>query len=110
MQWWMNGVNYKYVISGKPLLSLPANIPIIFELTVLLSAFAAFFGMLLFNRLPELHHSVFSSRRFRRATTDRFFIAIEARDPAFDEEETRRFLAGLGGSEPEPLEEEEDAV
>jgi len=105
MQWWMNAVNYPYVVSGKPFLGLPANIPIIFELTVLLSAFGAFFGMLIFNRLPELHHSVFSSPRFRRATTDRFYIAIEARDPAFDEEETRRFMAGLGGSEPEALRE-----
>ena len=36
MQWWMNAVNYPVNVSGKPLFSLPANIPITFELIVLL--------------------------------------------------------------------------
>ena len=44
MQWWMNAVNYPMIISGKPYFSLPANVPIIFELLVLLHAFAAFGG------------------------------------------------------------------
>ncbi|MBN2328028.1 MAG: DUF3341 domain-containing protein, partial [Candidatus Omnitrophica bacterium] len=38
MQWWMNAVDYPIIISGKPLFSLPANIPVAFELTVLFSA------------------------------------------------------------------------
>jgi hypothetical protein len=105
MIWWMNAHNYPYIISGKPLNSIPSYIPIMFELTVLLSAFAAVFGMLGLNLLPELWHVVFSSRRFRRATTDRLFISIEARDPMFHPEETRRFLESLGGVQVEPLEE-----
>jgi hypothetical protein len=96
MQWWMNAVDYPFVISGKPLFGLPANIPVIFELTVLLSAFATFFGMWGLNGMPRLHHPLFSSRRFRRATQDRFFIVIEARDPKFRLEETREFLVSLG--------------
>jgi hypothetical protein len=35
MQWWMNAFDYPILISGKPLFSLPANIPVTFELTVL---------------------------------------------------------------------------
>src|SRR3954466_1914970 len=31
MQWWMMAHDYKYFISGKPLFSLPAFIPVIFE-------------------------------------------------------------------------------
>ena len=38
MQWWMNAVDYPLLISGKPLFSLPANIPVTFELTILLRA------------------------------------------------------------------------
>ncbi|NOX56479.1 MAG: DUF3341 domain-containing protein, partial [Planctomycetes bacterium] len=49
LQWWTNAVDYPLVISGKPFFSLPANIPVIFELTVLFSAFAAFFGVLALN-------------------------------------------------------------
>lgn len=98
MQWWMNAVDYPFLISGKPLFGLPANIPIMFELTVLFSAFATFFGMWGLNGMPKLYHPLFTSRRFRRATQDRFFIVIEARDPQFEAERTRAFLASLGSS------------
>jgi hypothetical protein len=98
MIWWMNGVDYPFVISGKPLFGLPAAIPITFELTVLLSALSTFFGMWLSNGLPRLSHPLFSNERFRRATADRFFIVIEARDPSFDRTKTREFLASLGGT------------
>ncbi len=37
MQWWTNAVDYPLNISGKPLFSLPANIPVTFELIVLFS-------------------------------------------------------------------------
>src|ERR1700749_1631828 len=30
-QWWTSSVDYPWLISGKPLFSLPANIPITFE-------------------------------------------------------------------------------
>ena len=40
MQWWMNAVDYPWVISGKPIWSIPANIPVAFEMTVLFSVFA----------------------------------------------------------------------
>ncbi|MBL8854802.1 MAG: DUF3341 domain-containing protein, partial [Planctomycetaceae bacterium] len=37
---------YPFLISGKPLFSLPANIPVTFEVIVLSSAFATLFGSL----------------------------------------------------------------
>ncbi len=105
MQWWMNAVDYPLVISGKPLFGLPANIPVTFELTILLSALATFFGMWGLNGMPRLYHPVFKSRRFRRATSDRFFIVIETADTLFDRHETRAFLESLGGTAVEELEE-----
>lgn len=104
MQWWVNAVDYPLIISGKPLFSIPANIPITFEVTILLSALTAFVGMLAFNGLPQLYHPVFQSERFKRVTCDRFFISIEARDPKFRSEETRSFLAALGAAHVESLE------
>ncbi|MCK6447847.1 MAG: DUF3341 domain-containing protein [Planctomycetes bacterium] len=94
-QWWSNAVDYPFKISGKPLFGIPANIPVTFEFTVLLSAFAAFFGMLVLNKLPELHRPVFESQRFRRATDDRYFLAIEANDPLFDAKRTSELLQKL---------------
>jgi hypothetical protein len=98
MQWWMNAVDYPFIISGKPLFGIPANVPIMFELTVLLSAFAAFFGMWILNDLPRWYHPLFTNKRFRRATQDRFYIVVEAKDPKFNLETTRSFLVSLGGT------------
>jgi len=83
---------YPYLISGKPLNSLPAYIPPIFELTILFSAFGAVFGMLLLNNLPMLYNPLFRSHRFKRATDDRFFVVIETADVKYDEVETVKLL------------------
>jgi len=98
LQWWTNAVDYPVISSAKPLFSLPANIPIAFELIVLFSAFAAFGGALVLSRLPQFWHPVFSAERFRRATTDAFFLSIEATDPQFDLAGTGQLLASLGAT------------
>ena len=46
LQWWTNTIDYPFVVSGKPLFSLPATIPVTFEVTILAAAGTAFFGML----------------------------------------------------------------
>ena len=105
MQGWMNGVDYKFLISGKPFFSVPASIPVAFELTILLSAFGAFGGMLALNGLPKMFNPLFRSDRFRRATADRFFISIEGRDRRFDAPANARFLRDIGANAIEVIEE-----
>jgi len=102
-QWWTNTIDYPFVVSGKPLFSLPANIPVTFEVIILFSAFTAFFGMLVLNGLPRLAQPVFRSERFRRATADRFFLMIEAADGRFEVEKTRSFLSAVGAVHVEDL-------
>jgi mono/diheme cytochrome c family protein len=92
VQWWTNAVDYKYITSGKPFWSVAANIPIAFELTVLFSALTAFFGMLIANGLPKPSSPFDRIRHFARSTDDRFFLAIEAADPKYDEADTRKLL------------------
>jgi len=99
---WVTG--YPFLISGKPLLSFPAFVPVMFELTILLSALTAAFGMLAFNQLPELYHPLLKHPGFGRATDDRFFISIEARDPQFLRSKTGEFLKSLGASSVEVVE------
>lgn len=105
MMWWMNGVDYPIIIGGKPGAWLPSMIPVMFELTILLSAFGAVFGMLGINQLPRHHHPVFYSDRFEKATDDRFFISIEAKDDKFDLVKTKELLASLHPSNLEFIEE-----
>lgn len=96
LQWWTNAVDYPLLISGKPLFSLPANIPITFELIILFGALAAFGGAIVFCNLPRLHHPLFACDEFRRVTTDAFFLAVDAADPKFDAAATADLLRSLG--------------
>lgn len=90
---------YPVVVHGKPtsFFTTPAFFPIMFELTVLFSAFTTVFALLIFSQLPKWYHPLFNWERFSRATNDGFFLVIEARDPKFSESKTREFLEGLGG-------------
>ncbi|MFK7789161.1 MAG: DUF3341 domain-containing protein [Phycisphaeraceae bacterium] len=88
---------YTYLISGKPLNSLAGYIPVIFELTIMFSAYTAVFAMFLLNKLPLMSNPLLKSKRFRRATDDRFFIAIDARDAQFDAQQSAEFVKNLPG-------------
>ncbi|MEC8719866.1 MAG: DUF3341 domain-containing protein, partial [Verrucomicrobiota bacterium] len=81
---------------GKPLFSPMFPFPVVYEMTILLSAFGAIFGMLFLNRLPKLHHPLLKNRRFKGATDDKFYVIIETSDPRYVEEETRELLESAG--------------
>ena len=93
MMHWMNGVDYP-IDRRRQAAGAPGRCrrwcPIMFELTVLFSAFGAVLrACSRLNRLPRHHHPVFESERFRAASDDKFFISIEADDPKFDVDKTR---------------------
>ncbi len=104
LQSWTHSIAYPLTISGKPLFAWQAYIIIIFALFVLFGAISAVLGMLHFNRLPRLHHPVFYSENFKKATDDGFFISIESEDSKFSDTETKSFLESIGGDNVELLE------
>jgi len=109
LQWWVSTDAYPLVISGKPLFSWPAFVPIMFECGVLGGALGAVFGFLAMARLPRHHHPLFASARFERVGDDAFFLSIEAADPHFDRQRTPAFLSDLGARHVELVERPEQA-
>jgi len=96
LQYWLAVIDYPINVGGRPLNSWPSFIPVTFELTILIAALSAFFGVLALNGLPMPYHPVFNVERFELASRNRFFLLIEAADPRFDSAGTRRFLESIG--------------
>lgn len=96
MQWFSAVKDYPFNIGGRPLHSWPAFLIPTFEMVVLGAALCAFFGMLILNGLPKLHHPVFNTPRFDLAMRNGFFLCIKTSDPHFDRENTARLLDDLG--------------
>ena len=95
---WMSGVDYKNIIGGKPYFNLTASIPIMFELTVLISGVLSIFGMLiLWNKLPQISNPLHDTDFMKWVSTEKYGVAIEAEDSQFNLEEAKAFLAGIGG-------------
>ena len=98
LQWYCNTTAWGWNISGKPLWpqTIPVGIPIAYELAILLSVFASFFGMWIANKLPQVWHPLFRQDRFMKASDDGFFLAIEAKDRRFDADKTKKLLEDAG--------------
>ena len=96
LQWWTGQIDYPINISGKPFFAFEPSIPVMFELTVLFSAYAAVIGMLLLNGLPRPYNPLFYSEAFLRASDDAFFLFVAADDEKFEMEKTVEKLKKLG--------------
>lgn len=96
--YYTSAINYPLIVQGKPYFALEPSLPIFFELTILLTAFGTVLGLLFLTLLPRLHHPVFNWDRFKKATDDGFFLVLEAADPRFQPDASRKLLTEIGGS------------
>jgi len=95
LQYYTSVISYPVRVGGKPLNSWPAFIIVVFEMTILFAAVAAVLGMFALNKLPQPYHPVFNASIFELASRNRYFLLIEARDPAFDPITTPAMLRDL---------------
>jgi hypothetical protein len=89
---WALAIDWQLNFGGKPFFSLPAWIPIIFELTVL---FASVGMVLTFCWLCQLAPFVKKDHFNLRSTDDTFVMALECTDKT-NEQEAIAFLNSLG--------------
>lgn len=97
--YWMTVISYPHNVGGRPYFSWPSYIPVVFETTVLTAALFGVLGMIALNKLPMPYHPMFNVPAFLRASQDRFFLLIEARDTHFDRDRTRELLEELEPAE-----------
>jgi hypothetical protein len=91
LQAYATTINYPLNIGGRPNLSWPAYIPTTFEMGVLAAVLGGFFGFFIINRLPRLYEPIDETQAMRRASRDRYVLAI--RKP--DRVRAHEVLAGL---------------
>lgn len=90
-QWWTSAVDYPLNIAGKPFFSLPAFVPIIFEITVLLAGLASFGAVLLLCRLPQINPPVLDPD----LTCHKFALYIAENDPDYHEQQIKKHFKNL---------------
>ena len=93
---WAAVIIYPMNVGGRPFASWPAFVIPSYELTILFCALTAAVVMIALNGLPQPYHPVFNVARFSLASSDKFFLVIEADDPKFEPTTTAAFLEGLG--------------
>jgi hypothetical protein len=95
LETWISLWAYPLNIAGRPYYSWPAFVVPAYEWTILYAGLSAAFGMLALNGLPQVYHPLFNAPNFRTgASTDKFFLCLEATDPKFEAGDTRAFLEG----------------
>ena len=108
LQIWTQAYEYPIIISGKEYASLPAFLPVTFELSILVTAFFTVFGMFALNGLPRWYNAIFNHKTFHKVTDDKFFVSIEADDPKYDINKVSNLLEKLGGKEIELVKENDE--
>jgi hypothetical protein len=96
LQYWVSAIDYPLNVGGRPYASWPSFVVPSYELTILFSALTATIAMIIANGLPQPYHPVFNVPRFSLASSDKFFLVVEAEDPKFDVANISRLLEGLG--------------
>jgi hypothetical protein len=95
-EYWTTASDWPVNVGGKPWDSLPAFVPITFEVMVLFAGLSTVFAFFLVSRLRP-------GRRPRlidpRITDDRFALVIEQTDASFEPAEVGRMLQRIGAVE-----------
>ncbi len=92
LTYWTSAVNWQLNIGGKPFHSLPAFIPIIFELTVLFAALSSVGALFYACGLPKINPPTIHPD----LTCNKFGIFIPSNDTGYDEKKIQDLFQSLG--------------
>lgn len=95
LQYWTSAVNWPLNVGGKPTHSLPAFIPIMFELTVLFAALSSVAVLFYVCGIPKVNPPVIDPA----LTSHRFAIFIPQDDVGYNESKIEEMFRSLGALE-----------
>jgi hypothetical protein len=87
-------LHYPLIVGGKPIISVPPFLVIVFELTILFGGLLTLVGMLLNARLPGVHVGPAYNPQF---SEDRFGLWVRCEDAQYDE--VKRLLQSAGAED-----------
>lgn len=93
--WWTSAVSWPINVGGKPPFSLPAFIPIIFELTILFAALSSVAAFFMFCNMPRLNPPLIDED----LTSHKFAIFIPKDGGSYDEAKLTQLFKELGATE-----------
>ncbi len=92
-EYWTSALDWPINVGGKPFDSLPAFIPIAFEMAVLFGGLGVVIAMLVRNRLYPGKHAAPPAPR---VTDDRFALRIRLTDAAYGADDVKDLLTPYG--------------
>lgn len=95
LTWWTSAVNWQVNVGGKPFFSLPAFIPIIFELTILFAALSTVVALFVVAKMPKIDPPSIDPD----LTSHKFAIFVPHTDVGYDEAKLERMFRDLGAVE-----------
>lgn len=93
--WWTSAVSWAINVGGKPFFSLPAFVPIMFELTILFAALSSVGALFVACGLPKVNPPVIDPD----LTCNRFALFIPSNDSGYDEGRISEMFRSLGAAE-----------
>lgn len=95
LQWWTSAVNFPINVAGKPFFSLPAFIPVTFELTILFAALSSVVALFVVCKLPKVDPPIIDPD----LTSHKFAIFVPDSEMGYDEGKIEKMFRDLGAAE-----------
>lgn len=95
LQYWTSAVDWPINVGGKPFFSIPAFIPVTFELTILFAALFSVGTMFFLNGLPKMNPPIIDPD----LTSHKFALWVPEDEEGYSIEKVEAFLKELGAEE-----------
>lgn len=95
LTWWTSAVDWAVNVGGKPFFSLPAFIPIMFELTILFAALSSVVALFVACKIPRVDPPVIDPD----LSSHKFAVFIPYNDIGYDESKIEKMFKDLGATE-----------